>query len=889
METWDTDFQKLRERYLELTREKLREIGDSLNRLESVPGDGAAMRVLEHLFHNLAGSGKTYGFPGATDVARRGEETAKVLLRKRAPCSPEDLAEFRQLAARLQTVFFSDPPAAVGPPAAGHGAPAILVVEADDGLRASMVELLATSRMTARGVPSKADALRLLEDRLPDGLVVDARLPDPSGYDLVERVRNMPGGDKPVILIVSGKSGFLDKVEAIRCGADGFFESPIENDLLRQRMELLLERQRAATPRILSVEDDPEQAAMLTAVLQSAGYDVRVCRDPKRFEADVHEFVPDLVLMDVQLPEMSGFELARFLRQDDRFASVQIVFLTVHDQIQGRMEAIRAGGDDYLVKPVEPGVILSCVAARLERTRLLQGLLKRDGLTRLLTHTAFFENARTILSGKRRKDQASPVLAMLDIDNFKEINDRWGHPAGDRVLSALAHFLRRRLRVTDTIGRYGGDEFAVILQDLPEEGVVRLLSRLLAEFSAIEHAAPDETSFRVTFSAGVATLDRDVMNLEKWIQAADGALYVAKAVGTDRIVAASSLRNRPAPAIDQARIAARESRAAVAGARVLLLDDEESIRNALAALLTAGGMRVVAAESGPEALEKLTSFVPEIIIADVRMPGMDGYEFCRQVRAAGHDDIPFLFCSRFGALPERITGLRLGADDYLVKPIDPEELILKTRRLIEKGRQLRALRLRTDERNEAVVMAGELGEIGVPELLQIFDLRGRGDVCIRLDSPPGGEIYLSERNLLHASTGSIIGEKAFFRMLAWNGGSFQAEKKSYTGERTLKGAIQDSLLKGVTQLDEYRLMLDNLRSRGTALRLQYSSQLTMLRLEETTQTVLALIEDHHDIDRILDASPLTDIITLRILLQLLQVGVLAFPSPTEMADWWVAQ
>ena len=138
---------------------------------------------------------------------------------------------------------------------------------------------------------------------------------------------------------------------------------------------------------------------------------------------------------------------------------------------------------------------------------------------------------------KTRKTQRNTVLVLIDLDHFKQVNDTYGHTVGDRVLAGLASLLRRRLRQTDTIGRYGGEEFAVLIDDLKKAEAVRLMNRLLEEFSHFEHRAPSGKSFYVTFSAGIAMLNRN-MSLGQWIEAADKALYVAKNEGRARVCAA---------------------------------------------------------------------------------------------------------------------------------------------------------------------------------------------------------------------------------------------------------------------------------------------------------------------------------------------------------------
>ena len=367
-------------------------------------------------------------------------------------------------------------------------------------------------------------------------MIIDVRLPDGSGYNVVEYLRRLPGGEIPAVLMISALSSFTDKVESISSGADGYFEKPVDWEVLIQRLQYLLERNKTEPPRILSVEDDADQASFLRVVLESAGYEVRICPDPKQFELDLVSFRPDLVIMDVVLPEVTGFDLVRYLRQHEQYATMPVLFLTMQGQMKDKIETVKAGGDDHLVKPVAPGLLLSTVSARIERARFLKSLLERDGLTKLLTHTAFLERAKVVVASKSRNLQRSSVLVLLDLDHFKSVNDTYGHTTGDRVLASLSALLRRRLRGTDTIGRYGGEEFAILIEDLKQDEAVRLLNRLLDEFAAMEHYALDGVVFHCTFSAGIAVLDR-TMTLSQWLESADRALYVAKAEGRRRIKA----------------------------------------------------------------------------------------------------------------------------------------------------------------------------------------------------------------------------------------------------------------------------------------------------------------------------------------------------------------
>jgi diguanylate cyclase (GGDEF)-like protein len=414
----------------------------------------------------------------------------------------------------------------------------ILVVDSDPEILASLQGLAAREGMSVRGAGNREEALAELSRRPPDALIVDTRLPEGSGSEVVEHARSLPAGESMAILMVGGPSPFVNRVDAIHCGADAYFDKPVRVEELMRRLEHLLERGRTEPPRVLSVEDDPDQAAFIRAVLESAGYRVRICADAKNLEAELSAFRPDLVLLDIQLPGADGYSLARYIRQQEAHAALPILFLTTQSQIESQIESMRSGGDEHLVKPVSPGLLLSAAAARIERARFLRNLLERDGLTRLLTHTAFLERARAVISEKARHPGTPVAMVILDLDAFKSLNDRYGHPVGDKVLCSLAGLLRRRIRQSDHLGRLGGDEFAAVIENIGENQAVRLLERMREEFSALDQVATDGSRFHATFSAGIAVLEPN-MDAGLWRERADAALYAAKSRGRNRVAGAT--------------------------------------------------------------------------------------------------------------------------------------------------------------------------------------------------------------------------------------------------------------------------------------------------------------------------------------------------------------
>ena len=523
------------------SEERLARIARFLDDLDRDAADARVLRDLMIQFHGFSGAGSTYGFPGVSALGAEGERLCDALLKEKQPPQPRELERCRSLLGSLSRELKAEPSFETARPVEGPGARAafdILVVESDLETRVSFERLAARDGMSVRGVASREEADAALARKIPDGAIVDVLLSDGSGFELVERIRSLPRGETPAIVMVGGPSAFVNRVDAIHCGADGYFEKPVREDVLMRRLEHLLERGRTEAPRVLSVEDDADQSAFIQAVLESAGYAVRICFDPRDLDAELAAFHPDLVLLDIQLPGTDGYALARFIRQQEAHAALPILFLTTRSQLEGQIESVRAGGDDYLVKPVAPGLLLSVAASRIERARFLRNLLERDGLTRLLTHTAFLERARLVVEEKARDPKTPVAMVVLDLDDFKAINDRYGHPVGDTVLASLAGLLRRRLRQSDVVGRLGGDEFAAIIENIGEKQAVRLLERMREEFAALDQVCPDGARFHATFSAGVSILAPG-MDANVWRKGADAALYNAKAKGRNRIAGAA--------------------------------------------------------------------------------------------------------------------------------------------------------------------------------------------------------------------------------------------------------------------------------------------------------------------------------------------------------------
>ncbi len=541
MQAWSQTFGQLKEQYIRRSSERIGKIIEMLSHLAQNPSNAEVIEQLSRQFHWLAGSGSMYGYPAVSAMGSEGEDYCNKLLRDNSRPPKADVDKLKTLLNQLANEFTVNDDAAettsLGAARGGLGRSEIVIIDENQTDLSLLCKLVEEGGMTFRTARTMATGINELVREMPDGLIVEIPLPDGDAYELVEHVRTLPGGEDIAIIIVSKQTGFLDKVRSIHCGADAHFEKPVDMKAMLRRMRYLLDKRRQEAPRILSVEDDPDQAAFIRAFLESAGYQVRTCTDPKNFDSFISSFNPDLVLLDVMLPGMTGYELARYLRQDERHATLPVVFLTTQGNIEARIEAARSGGDDHLVKPVPPALLLSSVSARLERSRFLKTLLHKDGLTNLLNHSSFMEQAQMTIAQQKRKSSFT-ALILIDVDYFRSINERHGYPGGDKVLVALSLLLRKRLRQSDIIGRYGGDEFGIIAEGIDEQEALTLAARLLADFAGTSHSTPLHAGFFATCSAGISVLDSKTMDLDKWMQSAFSALAAAKQAGRNCAMAA---------------------------------------------------------------------------------------------------------------------------------------------------------------------------------------------------------------------------------------------------------------------------------------------------------------------------------------------------------------
>jgi len=293
--------------------------------------------------------------------------------------------------------------------------------------------------------------------------------------------------------------------------------------------------------RILVVDDIPANVEILSIHLHDEGYEVVEALSGKQALSILHlsnedgEEEIDLILLDVMMPIMSGLEVLAQIKKDPQTQNIPVILVTANADEHNVAEGLDMGAFDYIIKPYSLLVLLARVRTALrekERQDLLEKWATTDPLTEHFNRRHFFEMAHRELDRSYRLH--SPLsFIMLDIDNFKKVNDQYGHLVGDMVLVRLAKILRQQLRSVDLCCRYGGEEFVLCLPDTHLEGAKDVAERIRLAILQETIRSNDDLPLSISISLGVAD-SQDDQSVEGILKRADAALYQAKDGGRNQ-------------------------------------------------------------------------------------------------------------------------------------------------------------------------------------------------------------------------------------------------------------------------------------------------------------------------------------------------------------------
>ncbi|MFJ4138189.1 response regulator [Pseudomonas fragi] len=387
--------------------------------------------------------------------------------------------------------------------------------------------------LSAQAFSSPAGFRLAMTERHPAAIVMDVDFAG-AGVGLTLAAEAQIGLEQklPLLFFSLHEADTPTRLAAVRAGGQGFLTGTLEASSLMEKIEVLTCVAQYEPFKVLIIDDSRAQALHAERLLNGAGIVTRTLIDPIQAMTELAEFQPDLIILDMYMPGCTGTELAKVIRHNDRYVSVPIIYLSAEDDMDKQLDAMSEGGDDFLTKPIQPRHLITTVRNRAARARHLKARMVRDSLTGLYNHTHILQLLEDCTFRARRENRPLS-FAMLDLDHFKHVNDGYGHPMGDRVIKSLALFLKQRLRKTDFIGRYGGEEFAIVMPDTDQESAHKVLNQIRQRFAEIHYPA-QPVDLSCSFSAGVVQMHGDADSLLMASQA-DEALYRAKNNGRNQV------------------------------------------------------------------------------------------------------------------------------------------------------------------------------------------------------------------------------------------------------------------------------------------------------------------------------------------------------------------
>src|SRR5689334_2833171 len=435
-----------------------------------------------------------------------------------------------------------------------------------------------------------------------------------------------------------------------------------------------LEEAQLEGKRILIVDDEPLVTRGLTSLLSRRGLVVTALNDPLKFWTVIEEAKPNLVLLDLEMPKMSGVELCRVIRNDRRWSELPVIFLSGHTDQVSVHRVFSAGADDYVGKPFVPAELMMRIESRLTGVKARKAPVETDPLTGLATALKATELIDRFLRLARRKSDPYSI-AVLQIDAFGSLSQNFGRALAESVLRGIGSMLPKTFRAEDVPGWWGGPDFVIGMYGSPKDAAAIKLAQICAKVAELNFLADDGRRVHIACSGGVAQYQTDGDTL-------------------------AALREEAIKAMERARETGSKTPVGIAGVKptgpltrrvdVAIVDDDAALVSLLQHAMETRSMRVATYPDGETAAAALTGASPEVqasvILLGVDIPALNGLDVLRRLKAGEitSKSSVVMLTSRTGER-DVLTALELGALDHIAKPFSVPVLMHKVRTVLKQG------------------------------------------------------------------------------------------------------------------------------------------------------------------------------------------------------------
>ncbi|MGE0159215.1 MAG: response regulator [Gemmatimonadales bacterium] len=415
--------------------------------------------------------------------------------------------------------------------------------------------------------------------------------------------------------------------------------------------------------RLLVIEDDPEIRYLLGAILAEDGREILAAPNGREARAHLEKGNLDLVVLDLILPDVDGRSLLTDMRDRPETAAVQVIVVTARGGPEARQDCYDLGADAFVEKPFDPDELVADVAVRLERAAAARASILADPLTGLLNKAGL----------QTTRSEGEPyALALIEIDDLGERAEAAGWDKVERLVTDVARSLRTSVGNRVALGRIGGGDFVLLLDRADAETMSAVADEALQAVHGVASAELGIPAGQLTATIGVVAAEQG-QPLDETIDAARRRIFQARGLSGNQVVA-------------------DDSHAVHARRRVLVAEDDEISASILVHKLKKEGLEVTRFADGGKAYEAALAEPPDLMVLDVKMPGLDGFEVLDRLRKdARFSQTAVVMLTSMGQEADVVRGFKLGADDYVLKPFSPVELTARVRRLLQRGRSAKAI------------------------------------------------------------------------------------------------------------------------------------------------------------------------------------------------------
>lgn len=538
--TLSEKIEEIREHFIESLPTRLESIRALSKQLDEAWDQETAQSLMFEI-HNLRGFSAANSFTSLNEIAEKTEDFIVELREANVAPTIKDQKTLKTLITNLsdcvndickQTPSHKESNIVIDTNISSKS-PLILIVDDDKNFCNTLALQLEHLGYRTRSINELNELSQSIKNHHPQAIFMDIIFNGQTnaGTKMIKTIRDEEDISVPIVFM-SARDDMSSRLEAVRSDGIAFLSKNFNLGELKNLIEVIIPIQRNHSYKVLIIDDDKISSSFCSAILEHAGIHVSCLYTHENMFESIVNFDPDVILLDMYMPNVDGFEMSSVIRQHQNFSAIPIVIMSSETDINKQFRMRSVGADDFILKPFKPHHLIDTIMNRIQRSRQTKRLIYTDGLTGLLLFNKIKDQISNLLESCVRYNLDFSI-ALIDLDHFKRINDVYGHLTGDQILRNFSDFLLSRVRKSDIVTRSGGEEFTIIFPYTNAENAMRALNSLRESFAQrVQHA--EDKEFKVTFSAGIANINR-FQDLISLLAAADQALYRAKEKGRNTI------------------------------------------------------------------------------------------------------------------------------------------------------------------------------------------------------------------------------------------------------------------------------------------------------------------------------------------------------------------